>query len=186
MTKEQLRDSMRKQRRALTQEEVLSHSRKICEKLFTLNCIESSNTVCTFLSAFKEPDTAEIIRLLLKSGKRVAVPVTDEKSITLSLSYIDSTENLTRGAYGIYEPLSVCPANIGDMDTVLVPALAFDRSGGRMGFGKGYYDKLLANENCIKIGLCYGFQLFDKIPTEPHDVMMDIIITEKEILEVGK
>lgn len=185
MTKEQLRDIMRRKRRALTQEEIFSYSRKIREQLFMIDCIKSANTVCTFLSAFKEPDTTEIIRLLLKSDKRVAVPVTDEKSITLSLSYIDSMENLTRGAYGIYEPSAICPADIRDVDAVLVPALAFDRKGGRMGFGKGYYDKLLTEKDCVKIGLCYDFQLFDKIPTEPHDVMMDIIITEKEILEVG-
>lgn len=186
MTKEQLRESMREKRRALGQSEVLILSEKIRKGLFSLDCIKSANTVCTFLSAFKEPDTLEIVRLLKKSGKRVAVPVTDEKNTTLSLSYIDGTDDLTRGAYGIYEPSVIQTADICDMDAVLVPALAFDRSGGRMGFGKGYYDRLLAGKDCIKVGLCYDFQLLDKIPTEPHDVAMDYIITDKNILEVSK
>lgn len=186
MTKEQLRQSMREKRRAMKQDEVLSLSQKIRERLFTLDCIKSANTVCTFLSAFKEPDTSEIVRMLLKDGKRVAVPVTDEKNITLSLSYIDSTDALTRGAYGIYEPISIQPAGIRDMDAILIPALAFDRLGGRMGFGMGYYDRLLAEADCVKVGLCYNFQLLQKIPTEPHDIPMNYIVTEKEILEVSK
>lgn len=186
MTKEQLRESMRGKRRALTQSEVLHLSEKIRERLFSLDCIKSASAVCTFISAFKEPDTLEIIRLLINEGKRVAVPVTDEKNVTLSLSYIDSTDGLTHGAYGIYEPSVIQPADICDMDAVLVPALAFDRFGGRMGFGKGYYDRLLAEKDCVKVGLCYDFQLLDKIPTEPHDVAMNYIITDKEIVKAGK
>lgn len=93
-------------------------------------------------------------------------------------------DDLKKGAYGILEPSVVKTADEKDIDVILVPGLAFDRHGGRMGFGKGYYDRLLETSIAVKIGLCYDFQLFDTIPTESHDVPMDFIITEKEICEI--
>ena len=78
--------------------------------------------------------------------------------------------------------VNLCKEN--NIDVILVPGLAFDRNGGRMGFGKGYYDRLLESSKAVKIGLCYDFQILEKIPTESHDVPMNFVITEKEILEI--
>ncbi len=185
MNKEAIRTDMRAKRRALTTADVSTLSAQITEKLFSLRDIQSAKTVCTFISAFKEPDTLRIIDGLIKNGKRIAVPITDTENISLSLSYIDGIHNLTRGAYGIYEPSVIKHAHIEDADAVLVPGLAFDRHGGRMGFGKGYYDRLLENCKCVKIGLCYDFQILSEIPSEPHDIRMDYIITENEIIKAG-
>lgn len=184
MTKEQLRADMRAKRRALTAENVSEMSAQIRKQLMSLDIIKNAETVCIFLSAFKEPDTFEIVRALTAASKRVVVPITDEENVTLSLGYIDSTDDLTRGAYGIYEPSVIRPANSDELDVIVVPALAFDRHGNRLGFGMGYYDRLLASNGCPKIGLCYDFQLLDEIPAEPHDIAMNFIITEKEIAEV--
>lgn len=175
---------MRTKRRALTKEEVRAYSEEIQKNLFSLSCVNSARTVCTFLSAFKEPDTISIVKRLLSENYRVVVPVTDTETTTLSLSYIDGMDDLIKGAYNIPEPRYIKSAKAEDIDVILVPGLAFDRSGGRMGFGKGYYDRFLSESRGVKIGLCYDFQLRDKIPTESHDVPMDFIITEKEILEV--
>lgn len=184
MIKEEIRLQMRASRRNLTKDEVIKHSDEIYKNLFSLDCISDAHSVCIFLSAFKEPDTNGIIKKLLGEGKKIVVPVTDEGNCTLTLSYIDNTDDLIKGAYGICEPKTVKMADINDIDIVLVPGLAFDRCGGRMGFGKGYYDRLLSESEAVKIGLCYDFQLMDKIPTQMHDVPMDFIITEKEIVEI--
>lgn len=185
MNKEAIRTDMRAKRRSLTPSDVNTLSAQITEKLFSLQDIQSAKAVCTFISAFKEPDTLRITDMLIKNGKRVAVPITDTERISLSLSYIDGTHKLTRGAYGIYEPSVIKNANIEDIDAVLVPGLAFDHRGGRMGFGMGYYDRLLEGCKCVKIGLCYDFQILSEIPSEPHDVSMDYIITENEIIKAG-
>ncbi len=173
---------MRGKRRELTCEEVSEKSRLIEEKLFSLECMKNAKNICTFISSFKEPDTWGIIKRLWKTDCGVIVPISDMTDNTLSLSYIDSETPLKKGAYGILEPSEIKAANIDDIDIILVPGLAFDRSGGRMGFGKGYYDRLLCESDAKKIGLCYDFQVFDKIPSESHDVPMDFIVTEKEIL----
>lgn len=184
MIKDELRERMRKMRRALTAEEISAKSAKISDFLFSLDVIKDAQTVCTFISAFREPDTIGIIKKLLSSGKEVVVPITDTKTNTLSLSYIKNTEELKSGAFGILEPSVIYPASADSLDAVLVPALALDRRGGRIGFGKGYYDRLLENTDAVKIALCYEFQLFERVPVDEHDVPMDIIITEEKIYAV--
>lgn len=180
--KEALRLEMRSKRRFMQPETIAEYSREICNRV--LEHLDGVNKVCIFLSAFKEPDTFIILDELWKRGIKTAVPISDEDTLTLTLSYIESKDDLERSTYGIYEPTVIRKADENDMDLILVPGLAFDRNGGRMGFGKGYYDKLLRNSKGKKIGLCYDFQLFDSIPTQPHDVFMDCIITEKEALKV--
>lgn len=180
--KKALREEMRSKRRFLEIEEIAEYSAEICEK--SLEYVKDAKAVCIFLPAFKEPDTFGIIEELWSRGIKVAVPISDTDTFEITLSYIENRESLERGAYGIYEPTVIHEVDENDIDVIFVPGLAFDRNGGRMGFGKGYYDKFLARSRGIKIGLCYDFQLFDAIPTEKHDVPMDYIITEKEILEV--
>lgn len=150
-----------------------------------LECINDAETICVFLSAFKEPDTTGITEQLLKNGRAVAVPVTHTDTVTLTLSYIDSVSELKKGTYGILEPCIIKKAEPRDMDAILVPGLAFDRAGGRMGFGMGYYDRLLEKTHAVKIGLCYDFQLLGSIPAEAHDIPMDFIITERETVKIN-
>ncbi|MCI8403923.1 MAG: 5-formyltetrahydrofolate cyclo-ligase [Clostridia bacterium] len=185
MIKNELRKKMRAQRRAMTAAEIDAKSAAITEKLFSPECIGKTKTVCIFLSAFNEPDTIPIAKKLWQKQCKVVVPISNTKTNTLSLSYIDSLRDLCKGAYGILEPSVIKSAGIGDIDVILIPGLAFDRDGGRMGFGKGYYDRFLENTNAVKIGLCYDFQLLDNIPKESHDIPMNYIITEKEILKIG-
>ena len=159
-------------------------SDEIRQRLLGVERVKQAKTICTFISAFKEPDTVEIIKELWEQDKKIVVPITDIESGTLSLSYINSMDDMKKGAYGILEPKTVRKADENNIDVILVPGLAFDRNGGRMGFGKGYYDRLLESSKAVKIGLCYDFQILEKIPTEIHDVPMNFVITEKEILEI--
>ena len=182
--KEALRLDMRAKRRALDKDTVKKASAEISRRFFTLDAVKKAENICVFLSAFNEPDTTEIIERLLQSGKKVSAPVSDTETNTLSLFCIENTKELNKGAYGILEPSKSKPVEINDIDVILVPGLAFDRHGGRMGFGAGYYDRLLAKTRAVKIGLCYDFQRMDNIPSEEHDIAMNYIITEKEILEI--
>ena len=166
------------------EDEVKIKSDEIRQRLLGVERVKQAKTICTFISAFKEPDTVEIIKELWEQDKKIVVPITDIESGTLSLSYINSMDDMKKGAYGILEPKTVRKADENNIDVILVPGLAFDRNGGRMGFGKGYYDRLLESSKAVKIGLCYDFQILEKIPTESHDVPMNFVITEKEILEI--
>lgn len=188
MIKDELRAQMREKRRALTLEEIVTCSAKIKNMLFSLDCFKGADcakNVCTYISSFKEVDTVDIVKKLREMNIGIIVPISNTDSCTLTLSKIDGMEDLQKGAYGILEPREIRTAEESEIDVILVPGLAFDKRGGRMGFGKGYYDRLLAKTTAVKIGLCYDFQLFDKIPTESHDVPLDYVITEKEIYETG-
>ena len=182
MNKDALRAEMRALRRSLTSKEVEEKSRKIRENLFTLD--KNAETVLLYLSAFKEPSTAEIIADALNQKKRVAVPISDTNNFTLTLSYITGFDDLQKGAYGILEPKKIIKADLSDIDLAVIPGLAFDKNGNRMGFGKGYYDKLLKDCKAHKTALCYSFQMFDKIPSDTHDIPMNTIITEDGIYAV--
>ncbi|MBU1992529.1 MAG: 5-formyltetrahydrofolate cyclo-ligase [Patescibacteria group bacterium] len=96
---------------------------------------------------------------------------------------IQSTKDLQKGRFGIKEPNGqndeVAPEYI---DLIFVPGIGFDLTGHRIGFGLGYYDRFLKKTNCLKIGLAYEFQIIDNVPGEPHDVPVDMIITEKRII----
>lgn len=185
MTKEQLRLRMKQLRSAMTQNQIEEKSNYIADRLFTMAPYSNADCVMTYLSAFHEPDTLRIIRHCFAAGKRIVVPISETQSHTLRLSYIDSLSCLKSGAYGILEPETEVPALPDAPDLILVPGVAFDRHGGRLGFGVGYYDRFLASCRAVKVGLCYDFQLIDRIPCDTHDIPMDYILTEKECLNCG-
>lgn len=93
-------------------------------------------------------------------------------------------DRMRQGAFGIYEPAGDTIADISQMDAVIVPGVAFDRRGNRAGRGRGYYDRLLSACHAIKIGICYDFQLLEEITADSHDVTMDYIVTDDEIIDV--
>ncbi len=181
MNKDELREEMRRLRRAMTAKEVNEKSGKIQHLLFGFDKYINAKTVMVYISAFKEPSTIEIIRDALNRGKRVIAPISDTETETITLSYLDDINDLKKSAYGIFEPSVIKPADAAAIDFILVPGLAFDKRGNRMGFGKGYYDKLLCHTAAEKTALCYGFQLLDEIPSDEHDVPMNTIITEENL-----
>lgn len=181
MTKDELRAAMKELRRALSVSEINEKTSEILKSLTTLDAFTSSGTVMTYLSAFKEPSTDGIIDYLFRSGKRIVVPVSNTDSCTITPSLLTSPDKLIKGAYGIKEPSECIEVPIENIDIALIPGIVFDRSGMRIGFGKGYYDRFLSEFQGVKIGICYDFQIQESIPSSPHDIAMDIIITEKRI-----
>ena len=129
------------------------------------------------------PDELSTIRFLKKwhDRKRFFLPRVNGVNLDL-LPYEES--RLELGSFHIEEPTGEDYADVDDIELMIIPAVAFDRKGNRLGRGKGFYDRLLATSKAMKIGVGYEFQLFDSIPSEPHDVAMDMVITQKTLIKL--
>ena len=181
MNKDELRELMKAERRSLSPDFIKDASDKIKNTILGLDSVKSAKIIMVYLSAFREPDTFAIISELLSAGKDICVPISNVDTFTITPSRLVSLDELIKGAYGIYEPKEIISVPIHRIDVALIPGIAFSPSGDRLGFGKGYYDRFLEEFNGIKIGVGYDFQITDNIPTDKHDIRMDMIITEKRI-----
>ncbi len=181
--KNEQRKQMRKLRNAMSIDEVCEKSAKITQRFLSTSEYKNADTVMLYLSAKNEPDTFNLAERILHDGKKVIVPITNVSDNTLTLSYLESLDALKEGAFGISEPSVVIPCSADEVDLVVVPGLVFDESGGRIGYGKGYYDRFFENTNAVKAAFCYDFQIVGKAATEQHDVAMDIILTESRYID---
>jgi len=184
MDKNSLRTQIKLIRKNLSKAEIEEKSNKICDLLFSSELLKDTKTVMVYLSAFNEVRTDKIITKLLADDKKILAPVTDKSAVSITPYCITDISQLQKGAYGIFEPPQTDKAEISDIDAVIVPGIAFDKKGNRMGFGAGYYDRFLADFGGTKIGICYNFQLLDEICTDAHDIPMDYIISEENIYAV--
>ena len=162
-------------------------SREICEKFVALPEYQAAKCVLFYLDVRAEVRTRHYLPTALNHGKKIVVPYCVDGE--LELFYLEQMDELAVGMYKILEPrdeLRTVPAkrvDVTELDLVMVPGVAFDRTGARMGHGKGYYDKLLehARPETPLVALAFECQLFPEIPTQDHDVFMDKIITEAAI-----
>ncbi len=182
MTKQELRAVFKKRRSGLDRVEIAEKSGKIIRRLTDTAFYQESGTVMAYCSAFGEVDTMGLLACLWADGKSVYVPVCDMEKREAYPVRIKGMADLRPGAYGILEPKNCLPEAPDKLDMILVPGIAFDRRGGRIGFGMGYYDKLLRNTRAWKAALAYNFQIIDDVFSQPHDVPMDCIITESELI----
>lgn len=181
MNKEELRKEMKNLRKNMSKEEIFAKSDLICNKLFTLDVIKNAKTVMVYISAFNEVRTQKIIQKLIDDKKRVSAPITNEENKSMSAYYFDDLSKLVKGAYGILEPPMEHMCDISKIDVVVVPGIAFDKNGNRMGFGEGYYDRFLADFKGTKIGIGYKFQCKNNIDVNEYDIAMDYVINEEDI-----
>jgi 5-formyltetrahydrofolate cyclo-ligase len=182
-----LRLRMKGLRAGLEMAEYRSLNMSIMTRCHDLEELNRARTVHIYVSTVNnETDTLGLIYTLLDQGKKVVVPRCAPEPRRLQHMHIESLDELRPSKFGIMEPPFRAVREImpPELDLVIAPLLAFDRSGGRLGFGGGYYDHFLAACSCPKAGLAYSFQEVEKIPREPHDCSLDIIITEKEIVRV--
>lgn len=178
MNKSEQREMLKNLRSAMTPEEVTQKSTAVAEKLFSLDAFDAAKTILVYISLAKEVSTDEIIAECRRRGKRVLVPITVSGNIIPCV--FEENTALVRGGFGIREPAEKIPWR-GGIDMAIIPGLGFDKTGARIGFGKGCYDKFLAENPCIKLGIAFSHQIFDKIITDSYDVPMDIIVTDKEM-----
>lgn len=182
-TKESIRQKLLLLRSLLPQDEVQKRSELIFQNLKRLPIFNNANVIHTYVSSKKnEVDTIEIIKYLFSIGKRVVVPVVDKKNKILIHSELKDLSELKKSTFGILEPEVIREVNVNEIDIVIVPAVAVDRSGNRIGFGGGYYDKFLSQIDRPKIALVYDFQIVEKIESKRSDVPVDFIVTESDII----
>ena len=183
--KQRIRSDLRKKRRDLSSVQVTAWSEKITEHFCSWPIYRNCETVMVFLAMPDEVQTDQIIRDALSRGKQVCAPLLGEKYGEMSAAGITSLDDLIIGKYGLKMPdpdksKLVLPASI---NMVIVPALAFDREGNRLGLGAGYYDRFLPEAiNSVLVGMTWGCQLTDRIPNEKHDVKMQYLVTESGLI----
>jgi len=182
--KKRLRSRLRTQRESLSKIEVGTKSRAILDRLTALPSYLAAKTVHTYVAWGNEVDTHQLIRDAFSHGKCVIVPRVDVERRALEHYRINSFSDLSPGAFGILEPVPARASRFepGGAEVVVVPGIAFDPSGHRLGFGGGYYDAFLKPLSATKIALAYDFQIVDLLPTREEDERVDLIITEKRIL----
>ncbi len=184
--KSRLRGEAKMRREAHPESERIAKSGRIAEKLFSLPEFKKAKTILFYASTKHEVHTHEMIVRALLQGKRVAVPLTDMKCHCLHLSEVKSLGDLAAGRFGILEPTKETfrPVQPGEVDLVIVPGIAFDSHGNRIGYGMGFYDSLLRQMRHAKaIALAFEFQVVDEIPAEAHDVRVHHVVTEERVIE---
>jgi 5-formyltetrahydrofolate cyclo-ligase len=181
-SKQALRDEAKQKRRAIPEDEITKKSARICAYL--LEVIDGCDPVMAYVSKPPEVDTHPFIRDLLREGRRVVVPIIEKETRTLRLSYLRDTTLLVKSTFHVPEPIgNEIPAQASDIQTVIIPLLAFDRRGNRLGYGAGYYDRFLAqNPGVKKIGVAFSCQETDSVPGDKNDVRIDIVVTEDEVI----
>lgn len=168
-------------RRIFSKRERHSANGEIAESVLSRSEYQAATTVCLYMSTWREVDTKPLFADILTRGVTVVFPRVENR--TLLLRRVRSIRDFTRGSYGILEPKKSCSVVPPDrVDVFIVPGVAFDRFGFRLGWGKGYYDKLLAGTRGFKMGLAYSIQLIAQVPHTSYDVPMDMVVTETEVV----
>ncbi len=179
--KNDLRQRIKAERRNMPPEFKIECDRAIQRAFFHSTSYTRSSVILTYVSTDIEVDTFEIILAALRDGKRVACPRCVEGTRDMEFYYIDSLDDLERRSFGVLEP-EKDPSRLyqGALHPIcIVPGLAFDRWGYRLGYGKGYYDRFLANYRGWTVGLCYNSCVEYRLPHGRYDRAVDRLITEK-------
>jgi len=182
MTKAQVRTACLRRLKQQGENERRRRSKAIRSKLFRLAVFRRAKTICCYVALPYEVDTWKMIEEMLTKGKRVVVPVSQPKRRTLRCSEVrDPASELVPGAHGVREPRpgAVRPVPLRELDMVVVPGLAFDRRGHRLGHGHGYFDRFLARvpKTVPTVGLAFRFQVLDRLPAASHDQAVRTLLT---------
>ena len=183
--KKQFRTECKNRRAAMDKAQRLEADRRIFRSAAKLmEEIKPEILFCYVSSPALEVNTESVIDYAMEKGMTVAVPKCVNGTNEMEFFSVQSRSELTKGRYGIFEPEGKEECLVTDFSSGLciVPGLAFDMGGRRLGFGKGYYDRFLEQFGGYTAGLCYECCMFDEIPYEQHDAVMDCIITENSIL----
>lgn len=184
MDKKILRTRLIERRKSLDKVEKAKWDKIISEKIIKSDCFKKAEQVLVFSSTDDEFDTRYIIERCRESYKRVFYPRCIDKDGNMSFLKVDSVGDLTFGSFGILEPKETCKKYIPqENDLVIVPCLSADRQKNRIGYGKGYYDRFLKDFNGVSISPCYDILLEDEIPTDKYDMQINIIVTDKEVIQ---
>lgn len=179
--KEEIRKTMVNRRASLTKIEKEKLDEIVFQKVIDSREYKDAKVIFLFVSYKDEVDTHRIIGQALQDEKIVCVPKTISMKEGMNAIQIKDFQDLVEGNYGILEPRNhefIIKENI--IDVSFIPGLAFDKKGGRVGYGGGFYDRFLrkTRSNSKKVGIGYSFQILDEVPMEKHDIFIDRIITD--------
>ena len=178
LTKQKIRSTILARLKIQKEEERNRKSRIIKQRLLKTRVFKKAKIVMFYIAFGGEVDTIEMIKEAKKLGKIVTVPVCKGISITLRPCILDESAKLKKGPYGVCEPSSKRFICSRDLDLVIVPGLAFDKKGNRLGRGKGCYDRFLnmLPKEIPSIGLAFDFQILSKVPAKTHDRNVNKVI----------
>lgn len=186
--KKNLRSNMQKKLKELEQPEYVERSSKIAQRLFSTPAWTNSKIIAITISRIPEVDTYGIIKKAWEDGKKVVVPKCHPKDRTMTFRNITAFDQLETVYYGLLEPIEKWTEEVkkDEIDLIIVPGLAFDQDGYRLGFGGGYYDRYLQDYKGKKIALAFTPQILPTIPIEKHDISVDAIVTDGEMLTINE
>ena len=186
MPKRSLRSQLLAQRRALSHESWRAASHAAQLNLLSLEEYAGAECVALYAPAHNETDTGLILSSAFRSGKRVLYPAVCGEQMVFRR--VEQIEALQEGAFGILEPCAIGVDHQADeADLIVVPGVAFDLTGHRIGYGKGFYDRFLQNpgRTAHLVGLCHDFQLTEEaIPADSHDIPMEIVVSDRRIIRI--
>jgi len=189
--REALRQKILGARDGLSDKVRQAKSISVMQNFWTLLGMQQWSTLFIYVNFRSEVETLELIKKCINRDIRVAVPLVDASAVRMiPLLIKDPEQDLVPGYYNIPEPdpkksLRLEP---GEIDAAVIPGSVFDIHGGRLGYGGGYYDRFLLNDapQAKRIGLAFELQVVDKVPLEPHDQPLDILITEERIVNITR
>ena len=175
MNKQELRRTIRERKRAMTEEEIVERSNALAEKFYNTPAYQAASTIYGYLPYNQEVRTVPMLQQALDEGKRVAVPKVYGEE--MRFIYLEDLTQVSKGYAGIPEPIADAPVAEDKQALVLMPGLAFDPQGHRIGYGGGFYDKFLAKEpHHPTLALCYEFQMQAHLDTEEFDIPVDTVL----------
>ena len=175
MDKTALRKEIREKKRAMTQKQIEKASHALAQQFFATAYYREAKTLYGYLPYNQEVRTEPILLQALKDGKKVAVPKV--YGDTMHFIYLEDLNGIEKGYAGIPEPVADEPVAADETALVLMPGLAFDKEGHRIGYGGGFYDKFLSAEpDHPTVALCYDFQMLSNLETEEFDVPVDLVL----------
>lgn len=182
--KARLRALHKERRQSLGEEEKQALDLKIEEKFLNSDQYKRARVILTYVSTELEVDTRALIDAALADKKTVAVPRCNPSGCTMDFYEIRSLSDLKKGYFGILEPTKSCKRleKYGKAVCV-VPGMTFDRAGNRIGYGKGYYDRFLAEFRGTSVGFCYSMNTVEELPTGEFDKSVDFVLTDRYTIE---
>lgn len=177
--KDKIRKEITEKKRRYTPEDLLHMSEEVFSVLEITGTFNDSSRICIYYSLSDEVATLPFIDKW-KKEKEFYLPVVDNDQIVLRKLNEDTV--FERSKIGVMEPIGENINDYSKIDLIIVPGVAFDRKGNRMGRGKGYYDRFLPQLKAPKVGVCFDFQLLDQIPTNEWDIKMDMIVSENDLI----
>lgn len=183
LKKDHLRNSLLLQRKNLAKTKAVELSVLISKKVLTVKKFKTGRNFLVYLPLGNEVDTKFLINYLIQNRKKIFVSAYFENRWVICA--FGGLADLIKNRFQTLQPKKTIRVDSREIDVALIPGVAFSKKGVRLGFGKGVYDKLLSDFKGLKIGLAYDFQILDFVPCEQHDLAMDLLVSEKRVIDLG-